>query len=89
MFSSTKFIFFVGNATIKLDSDFKCKLQLSCKTINISSDLHIYEKSVEIADGLTTLTGQTQGAGEHYGKVKCQKGNIDLLQESWFVMPKS
>lgn len=57
--------------------------------MNITPDLQIHEKSERTADDLTTLTGQTHGTGEQYVTVKCQKGNIDLLQESWFVMPKS
>ena len=67
----------------------KCELELSSKTLNISSDLHILEKFKEIIDDLTVLTGQTEGAGELYGKVSCKKGNIDLIQEGWFVMPKN
>ena len=47
------------------------------------------EKSEQIAHGLRTFTGQTHGAGEQCTRVKCEKGNIDLLQENWFVLPES
>ncbi|XP_028399945.1 protein FAM185A-like [Dendronephthya gigantea] len=75
-----------GNATIKLDLGLKCRLELSSKTMNISPDINMIE-SEKVNDDVTRLTGETQGDGKNCAKVMCSKGNIDLLQESWFVMP--
>ena len=74
-----------GNATIKLDSDLSCKLDLSSQTTNISSDLDIYEKSATIADGLTTLTGQTKGDGEQHVQVKCHKALLFERSRVWYM----
>ena len=57
--------------------------------MNIAPALRIEEISEQIADDVKTFTGQTQGAGEQYTEVKCEKGNIDFLQESWFVLPET
>jgi hypothetical protein len=89
MSDSTKLLFFPGNATIKLDSDLKYKLDISSKATNISSDIHVYEESTGIADDLTTITGETKGVGEQYVQVKCHNGIVNIVQESWFVMPET
>ena len=67
----------------------KCDLKLSSKTMNIAPALRIEEISEQIADDVKTFTGQTPGTGEQYTEVKCEKGNIDFLQESWFVLPET
>ena len=45
------------------------------------------EKSEQVNNDMARLTGETLGDGEHCVKVTCREGNIDLLQESWFVLP--
>ena len=58
--------------------------------MSVASGLIIMdEKSEQISHGLRTFTGQTHGAGEQCTRVKCEKGNIDILQENWFVLPES
>lgn len=76
-----------GNATLKIDKELLYHLNLRAKTVDISPNCKISEKREQFCDDLVSVKAKTEGLGEQRVNVHCPKGHLEVLEESWFVLP--